>query len=73
MRTYAADLQDASGHTFAMLYARTKRAIERQITAAAQDHGTPCRVQLYTFYAAVRKDGTRDSFFTTSKSYTITK
>lgn len=73
MRTYAADLLDASGNKFAMLYARSKRAIERQITAAAQDHGTPCRVEFYTFYAAERKDGTRDSFLTTSKAYTISK
>lgn len=71
MRTYAADLRDTRGNLLAVLHARTRAGVQRQALSAAQEHGKPCTLTIYTHHAATRPDGTRDSFLTTSKQYTI--
>lgn len=71
MRRYAAYIDDSSGKNVDILFSRTKRAIDMQIAGAASKHGAPCLVTLYTQYSVVHKDGTMDSFLTTSRKYTV--
>ena len=71
MRSYAAYLDDSSGKNVDILFARSKRAMDMQISEAVSKHGATCLVTLYTQYRVVHKDGTMDSFFSTSRKYTV--
>ena len=71
MRSYAAYLDDSGGKNVDILFARSKRAMDMQIAEAVSKHGALCLVTLYTHYCVAHKDGTMDSFLTTSRKYTV--
>lgn len=71
MRSYAAYIDDSSGKNIDILFARSKLAMDMQIAEVASKHGAHCLVTLYTQYWVLHKDGTMDSFFSTSRKYTV--